>query len=191
MNARHAVEQLLIGGVVRLAAEQPTQRLRGRVAPFGDEALDRIQAQDVEARAGADEDERVHALGCAQGDVACDAPAHGKADEVELRCLEVRRDAQHVAGELLELQRAFVILRIAVAARIPGGGLEAAGEKLDLAGPVAAIAADAVQKKDELSRARDRDREPRRRIDKDRFQDLFRLGSRDSDRARATFAVLL
>jgi hypothetical protein len=111
---------------------------------------------------------------------------------VELLDLEVFGDAQNVAGEVLELQRALVVVGIAVAARVPGRGLEAVlREEFDLAGPVAAIAADAVQEKYQLSVACDRDRKPRRRINENRIQGLFRLCSRDSDGTRATFAVLL
>ena len=43
--------------------------------------------------------------------------------------LEVLGDAQHVPGEIVELQRALVVLGIAVAARVPGRGLEAVREK--------------------------------------------------------------
>jgi hypothetical protein len=49
---------------------------------------------------------------------------------------------------LIELQRAFVVLGIAVAARIPGRGPESTGEELDLPRPVAAAAADAVQEEE-------------------------------------------
>jgi hypothetical protein len=80
-------------------------------------------------------------------------------------------DAQHVAGEVLELQRAFVIVGVAVAARIPGRGAETMrGEEVDLAGPVAPVTANAVEKQDQLAVAGDGDREARCRLDEDGFQ---------------------
>jgi hypothetical protein len=130
-------------------------------------------------------------LGCAQRYVARDAAAHGQADEMELACLEVLGDAQDVAGKILELQRAVVVLGIAVAARVAGRGLEAAREELDLATPVTPIAADPVQEKHQLAVAGDGHREPRRRFDENRVQGSLRLCSRDSDGAAAGLAVLL
>jgi hypothetical protein len=81
-------------------------------------------------------------------------------------------DAQHVAGEVVELQRAVVVVGIAVAARVPGSGLEVVREEFDLAGPVAPVAADAVEKEDEGPAAGDRDSETRCRFDENRFQVL-------------------
>jgi hypothetical protein len=80
-------------------------------------------------------------------------------------------DAQHVAGEVVELQRAFVVVGVAVAACVPGGGVKpVGGEEIDLAGPVAPVAADAVQKQDQLAMAGDRNRETRGRLDEGCFQ---------------------
>jgi hypothetical protein len=82
----------------------------------------------------------------------------------------VLRDAQHVAGEMVELQRTFVVVGVAVAARVPGRGLEVPREELDLAREIAAVAADAVEEEDQRARSRDRDREARRGFDEDCFQ---------------------
>ena len=80
-------------------------------------------------------------------------------------------DAQQVGGEVLvELQRAFVVLGVAVAARVPGGGPEMAREELDLACPVAPAAADAVQEEEQGAFAGDRHGKARRGPDADRFQ---------------------
>jgi hypothetical protein len=81
-------------------------------------------------------------------------------------------DAQHVAGEVVEMQGFGVVVGVAVAARIPGRGLETLREELDLAGPVAPVAADAVEKEDQGPAAGDRDSETRCRFDENRFQVL-------------------
>jgi hypothetical protein len=79
-------------------------------------------------------------------------------------------DAQHVAGEVVELQRSLVVVGVAVAARVPRRRAKAPREELDLVAPVAAVAADAVQEQDQLAAAGDGDRESRRRLDKNAFQ---------------------
>jgi hypothetical protein len=89
---------------------------------------------------------------------------------VKLLRAQSRRDAQHVGAEVIEAERPFVILGIAVAARIRRGDSEVAVKVLELRRPIAPVAADAVQKKDELARARDRDREPRRGFDENGVQ---------------------
>jgi hypothetical protein len=68
-------------------------------------------------------------------------------------------ESQHVAGKSVELQGAFVVVGIAVAARIPGRGAKSMrGKESDLAGPVAPVAANAVEKQDQLAVAGDGDR---------------------------------
>src|SRR6185312_11887638 len=85
--------------------------------------------------------------------------------------LEMVGDAQHVAGEVLvELQRTVVVLGVAVATRVPRGRFEAAREELDLAIPVAPVAADAMQQENERSLAGDGDGKARGRPDVDRLQ---------------------
>src|SRR6185369_8867321 len=67
---------------------------------------------------------------------------------------------EQVRGEILELERALVVVGIAVAARVPRGGLESVLRKEgELVLPVVAIAADAVEEQDQRppSRARHRD----------------------------------
>jgi hypothetical protein len=84
--------------------------------------------------------------------------------------IEVTKDAQQVGGKAMKIERAFIVVGIAVAARVPGGRGEPAREELDLRVPGAAAAADAVQEKDQRSLARDREREARRCADENRFQ---------------------
>src|SRR5437879_11552044 len=79
------------------------------------------------------------------------------------------RHAQHVAGEMLEVQRALVVVGIAVAARVPGGGPEMLGKHRQLQIPVAAIAAYSVQEQHQRARSLDRNRDARRRLDEDGF----------------------
>src|SRR2546422_3275683 len=47
--------------------------------------------------------------------------------------LQALHHAQHVAGEMLEMQRALVVVGVAVAARVPGGGY---GDSDDYEGPL-------------------------------------------------------
>src|SRR3989442_14813247 len=67
------------------------------------------------------------------------------------------------------MQRAVVIVGIAVAARVPGGGPEMLGEHRQLQIPVAAIAAYSVQEQHQRTRSLDRNREARRRLDEEGF----------------------
>src|SRR5688572_10869811 len=191
VDARHAVEELLVGGIARSAAEDAAQALRGIRAALVDELLYRVWRHRIEARVRADEHERAHSFRRRERHIARHASAHRKTDEVKLFRAEVHGHAQHVAREIVEGERPFAIIRIAVAARVGRGDSKLALEVLDLPRPVAAVTADAVKKKDEFAVARDRHREPRRRIDEKRVQELLRLGSRDSDRASAVFAVFL
>ena len=79
---------------------------------------------------------------------------------------EMVGDAHHVGGEvLIELQRAFIVLGIAVAPRVPGGGPEVGREEFDLPRPVAPAAADAVQEEEESAFAGDRYGQARDRPD--------------------------
>ena len=90
---------------------------------------------------------------------------------MNFRRLEVLDDAHHVGAEVLvELQRPFIVVGVAVAARVPGGGAKALGEEFDLVAPVAPVAADAVQEEQQRPAAGDRDGEPRRRLDEDGVQ---------------------
>jgi hypothetical protein len=90
---------------------------------------------------------------------------------VQLIGLEVIGDPQNVAGKSVELERAFVVVGVAVAARIPGRGAEPMrGKEGDLAGPIAPVTADAVEKQDQLAMAGDRNRKARCRLDEDRVQ---------------------
>jgi len=191
VDARHAVEEFLVGGIARSAAEDAAQALRGMRAALVDELLHRVWRHRIEARVRADEHERAHSFRRRERHVARHASAHRKTDEVELFRAEVHGHAQHVAREIVEGERPFVIIRIAIAARVGRDYAEVALEKFNLSSPVAPVAADAVEKNDKLAIARDRDREPWRRIDVNSVQALLRLGSRDSYRASAVLAVFL
>ena len=107
-----------------------------------------------------------------------DAPAHREAHHVRLFGAEMIEHAHEIGRERRELERAFVIVRIAVAAR-PRRPRDGAREKLELRGPVAAVAADAVQEEDRLAFAGERQREARRGTDEERFQ-ATRLSRRRS-----------
>jgi hypothetical protein len=78
--------------------------------------------------------------------------------------------AHEIGRERRELQQAFVVVGIAVAARVPGGRAIAQAKERQLRVPVAAVAADAVKEEDELALARERQREARRGTDEERFQ---------------------
>jgi len=71
---------------------------------------------------------------------------------------------------VVELHRPGVIVRVAIAARIPRGRGETLREELDLAAPVVAVAADAVQEEDQRAFAGYGDGDARRRADEDGFQ---------------------
>ena len=62
--------------------------------------------------------------------------------------------AQHVAGEIAEIERPVIVVRLAVAARVPGDRVELLGEDRDLVVPVGAVAADAVHEQDQRPLAR-------------------------------------
>jgi hypothetical protein len=83
---------------------------------------------------------------------------------------EVIEHPREIVRERRELERALVVVGIAVAARVPGGGAISRGEERELRVPVAAVAADAVKEDEELALARERQREARRGADEDRFQ---------------------
>lgn len=63
--------------------------------------------------------------------------------------MQMVEHAREIGGEIAEIERAVVVVGIAIAARVPGGRGELAGEEGDLLVPGTAIAADAVQEKDE------------------------------------------
>ena len=57
-------------------------------------------------------------------EVLCDAPAHRKPDQMRPFDLEAVQHAHCVTGEIAEIERTFVVLGFAVAARIPGNRVE-------------------------------------------------------------------
>jgi hypothetical protein len=105
-----------------------------------------------------------------EGEIARDAPAHRQAHEVDLFCFQEIDHPQHVGAEIIELQRPVVIVRVAVAARVPGNRLIGRRERRELRVPMAPIAADAVQEQEQGSAAGDAQRDARRTGDQDGFQ---------------------
>jgi hypothetical protein len=103
-------------------------------------------------------------------EVARDPAAHGEAHQVRLFGAEMIEHPREIARERGELEWTFVVVGIAVAARVPGGRAISSREELELRGPVAAVAAYAVKEEQELAFARERQREARRGTDADRFQ---------------------
>jgi hypothetical protein len=77
---------------------------------------------------------------------------------------------QDIVDKITEPQCICVIVRIAVAARVPRRRLVPRREEIELAGPVVPMPADAVQEEKEGSLAGDRQREARRGPDEDGFQ---------------------
>ena len=63
--------------------------------------------------------------------------------------IEMIEDAHEIGGEVGEIEGAVVVVRLAVAARVPGAGVELAGEHRELVGEVLAPPADAVQEDDQ------------------------------------------
>ena len=59
--------------------------------------------------------------------------------------LEAVEHPERVAREIPEIERALIVVRVAVTARVPGDGMEAVAEGFDLGGPVRPVAADPVQ----------------------------------------------
>lgn len=134
----------------RAAAEEPRRRFGAALLALLDEPEHLFGRERVEAGAGVGERERTHALRMGKREVARDPPAHRQADQVGAVLAEKIQGARDIRSEIVEAQRPLVVLGIAVAARIPGRGGEAvAREERELVLPVVAVAADAVQEKDQ------------------------------------------
>ncbi len=73
------------------------------------------------------------------------------------------------------MQSSFVVVGVAVAARVPGGRAKPLREEVKLRRPVRAVAADAVQEYDERPSAGDGYGDARRRAYEERFQDYSAL----------------
>ena len=65
------------------------------------------------------------------------------------------------------MQRAVVVVRVTVTARVPCRGLEVPAECGELPVPIVPVAADAMQKKNKRAVALHRERKARRRFDDD------------------------
>ena len=87
-------------------------------------------------------------------EVLRDPPAHREPDEMRPLRPETVEHPEHILREVPEIERAFIIVRAAIAARIPGDGVEAAAERLDLPRPVLPVAADPVQEEHQRARPR-------------------------------------
>src|SRR5438552_12463768 len=83
-------------------------------------------------------------------------------------------DLQYIAREIVEVARTIIILRIAIAAGIPGPRLEARREYIELVIPVFLAAADTMKKQQQWSFAGMFDGDLRRRADQ--IQSVWRCG---------------
>ena len=109
-------------------------------------------------------------------EVLGDPPAHREPDQMRPLRPEAVEHPERVAREIPEIERAFVVVRTAVAARVPGDGMEAVAERFDLGGPVRPVAADPVQEEHQRTRPGPVEGEARRPLDEDRrkFRHLHR-----------------
>ena len=89
-------------------------------------------------------------------EVARDAPAHGQAYHVRFVSAELIEHPQKIGRERRKLERSFVVVGIAVAARVPRRRAIPGVKERELRRPVAAVAADAVQEDEELALADER-----------------------------------
>ena len=99
-------------------------------------------------------------------------------------------NAQEVGGEIVELQGPFVVVRVAVAARIPRNRPVRGRKCFELKLPVLPVAADAVQEKQQRAAAGDAQRDARRAGDEERFQGYSALAP-DILTARARLSLSL
>src|SRR5688572_4811884 len=175
-----------------MLADQSLDGFRRAGLALLDEFLHLLRGQRVEAGRGVGEHQARHALRMAQGEVARDAPAHGQPDEMRLLRLEVVEDPQQILGERGEIQGPGVVVRVAVAARIPGRRPETRGEDRQLLVPVMAVAADAVQENHQRPAAVDAQRDARSRADVDRFHGYSALAPEIfTARPRLSLSVLM
>ena len=86
---------------------------------------------------------------------------------MRLRRAEVVEHAHDVVGVVGEREGTFIVVAVAVAARVPGDGVEERREGRHLVRPVAPVAADAVQEDDEIALAGVLDGDMRRGADLD------------------------
>src|SRR5690349_13629934 len=78
---------------------------------------------------------------------------------------EMVEDAPKIVGKIRDRERPLVIVAVAVAPRIPCENTEVRSEMGDLAAPVLAIAADAVQENERVASTFVPHRDARRRTD--------------------------
>ena len=148
-------------GIGRPRADERLRHHRCDVLRFlaGDERLltdaDELRAllrgeRRIEAGEGRAEDERRDAVRIARVEVLQNPPAHREPDKMGALDLEMVQQPSEVVGEIREVERAFVIVGEAVAARIPRDGAKAVGgECRELIAPVRPMAPDAVKKDDD------------------------------------------
>src|SRR5205085_11494366 len=122
MHGAQACDELLVRLRRRAWAEKTLRlRLRIELSSLLDEGTQLLGVHNPEARTRVREHERAHALRVMEREVARDAPAHRKSRDVRLTHAEVIEHAQEVGAKHREIERALVVLRLAVAARVPGG----------------------------------------------------------------------
>ena len=64
---------------------------------------------------------------------------------------EVIEQAEQIAGEILKIEAAGVIVAVAIAAGVPGDGVKMRREGFDLLGPIAAVATDPMHQHQQLA----------------------------------------
>src|SRR4051812_8042233 len=150
-----AGEERGMGARTGAAAEQARRRFGAALLALLDELQHLLGAERIEARAGVGERQRAQALRVRQGKIARDASPHREPRKMHPGLAEEVDRAMHVGGEILEPQRALVVVRVAVAARVPCGGPEPVlREKGELVLPMVAVAADPVEEEHERPASR-------------------------------------
>ena len=100
-------------------------------------------------------------------EVLGDSPTHREPDEMRALGLEPVEHPERVAREIAEIERAFVVVRVAVAARVPGDGMEGATHGFELRGPIRPVATDPVHEEHQGARPHPIEREPGCSLDED------------------------
>ena len=159
VERRYAGDDALEHRLRRIGTDQRTGQRRGHLGrglAVLDQrlatALDELAALDLgelaEARVHTGERQRGDAIRIMGIGLEADAAAHGLAHQMGCFETEMINHADQIGGEVGEVERAVVVVRAAVAARIPRRDVEFLGEYLELIGEILAPPADSVQHED-------------------------------------------
>lgn len=113
----------------------------------------------VEPHVGVAQGQRLDAGRMPLVKVGGDRRPHRQADDMQPFDAEMIENAQQVGVEIVEIERPFIIVRAAIAARIPGHHPEIRGEVAQVVLPVRPVAADAVQENNGVAPPGDIDRD--------------------------------